>query len=114
MPKLIYGLAGRMYQIVRPTRDRHYLGYIRRFPCVACKTERRQREAMHLGPHGMGQKASDTDALPGCAPCHRELHAIGPARFQFRHKIDFAELTVMFRGFYCLEFPNRCQDEKDA
>jgi hypothetical protein len=114
MSELIYGLAGVIFRIVRPTRDPHYLGYIRQFPCVACKTERHQREAMHTGPRGLGQKANDSDALPGCAPCHRELHAIGAARFQYRHKIDFAELTAMFRGFYCLEFPTRCQDGKDG
>lgn len=103
----LYGIAGRMYQHVRPVRAPHYLAFIRRFPCVGCKTERRQREAMHTGPRGLGQKASDLDALPGCRPCHQELHRIGPVRFQERHKITFADLALMFQGFYQLEFPAR-------
>jgi hypothetical protein len=107
--ELVYAISGQMYRIVRPVRDRHFLSFIRRFPCVGCKTSRRYREAMHTGPHGLGQKASDMDVLPGCRPCHRELHAIGPARFQFQHKIDFVELQTMFQGFYKQEFPARCQ-----
>jgi hypothetical protein len=106
--KTIYGIAGKMYQIVRPTRDRHYLKFIRQFPCVGCGNKSRRTDAMHTGSHGMGQKASDADALPGCRSCHQQLHEVGSMKFQSRHKIDFAELQIMFRGFYCLEFPGRC------
>lgn len=109
MIRQVYGIAGRIYRIVRPVRDLHYLGYIRRFPCVACKTERRYREAMHTGPRGLGQKASDLDALPGCRLCHQELHAIGPAQFQLKHRIEFEELQAMFQEFYKREFPERSE-----
>lgn len=105
----VFGLASRMYRIVRPIRNRHYLAFIRQFACVGCKTERRYREAMHTGPHGMGQKSSDLDTLPGCRSCHRELHSIGQIRFQFRYQVDFAGLQIMFQEFYKQEFPSKCQ-----
>lgn len=73
MTEALYAVASKLYRIVRPVRDRHYLQHIRTFPCVACKTTKRQREAMHTGPRGLSQKASDRDSLPGCRPCHREL-----------------------------------------
>ncbi len=111
---VVYGVAGKMYEIVRPIRDSRYLRFIRRFACVGCKTERRQREAMHTGPRGMSQKASDLDALPGCNSCHRELHRIGPMKFQTRHKIDFAELQIMFRGFYRVEFPQKKEPAQET
>jgi hypothetical protein len=105
--KTVFGIAGKMYRLVRPARDRHYLAFIRGFPCVGCNSSKRQREAMHTGPHGMGQKASDLDALPGCRQCHQELHSIGPMKFQSRHRVEFTDLQIMFRAFYLLEFPNR-------
>jgi hypothetical protein len=105
--QLLHGIASKLYQHMRPVRAPHYLSYLRTFPCVGCKSTRRQRDAMHTGKHGMGQKASDSDALPGCRQCHRELHQIGPRKFQTRHKIEFAALIEMFQGFYALEFPNR-------
>jgi hypothetical protein len=105
--KTLYGFAGRLYQLVRPSRNRHYLAFIRQFPCIGCASVRKQREAMHVGPHGMGQKASDMDALPGCHQCHMQLHAIGPMKFQSRHGVEFTDLQIMFRGFYQIEFPNR-------
>jgi hypothetical protein len=89
---------------VKPVRDPKYLAYVRQFPCVGCVTTRRPREAMHIGPHGIAQKASDLDCLPGCRECHRELHKIGPVKFQERRKIEFAILQRMFRRFYCLKF----------
>lgn len=46
---------------------------------------------MHTGPHGLGQKASDYDALPGCVDCHKELHKIGPVRFQEKWGLNFQE-----------------------
>ena len=107
MTEALYAVASRLYQIVRPVRDRHYLQHIRTFPCVACKSTKRQREAMHTGPRGLSQKASDRDSLPGCRPCHRELHRIGAARFQVKHGIDFPALIVMFQEFYSIEFPSR-------
>jgi hypothetical protein len=107
MSQPLHGIAGAMYQIVRPIRDRHYLQFLRRFPCVGCGTERKQRDTMHTGGRGLGQRASDRDALPGCRQCHMKLHRIGPARFQMRHKIEFAGLIRMFQEYYSLEFPAR-------
>jgi hypothetical protein len=110
----VYGIAGRMFRSTKPVRDRHYLQFLRRFPCVGCSTERRQREAMHTGPRGLGQKASDDDALPGCHQCHLELHAIGPALFQLRHKIEFSDLIEMFQSLYRNEFPHRKPPESET
>lgn len=55
---------------------------------------------MHTGPHGLGQKASDIDALPGCRKCHEELHRLGPVQFQLLHGIDFAQLRAIFQDMY--------------
>ena len=107
---VVWGIASTLRRISRPVRDPKYLKFIRDFPCVGCGTTRRQRDAMHTGPHGLGQKASDLDALPGCRECHRQLHQIGPVKFQERHKITFADLIVMFQQFYRLQFPERHQE----
>ena len=88
-----------------PVRDPKYLKFIRQFPCVGCKTQRWGRDAMHIGPHGIGQKASDLDTLPGCRKCHRELHKIGARRFQERYAVDFAAMIRMFRRFFVLKHP---------
>lgn len=65
---------------------------------------------MHTGPHGLSQKASDLDCLPGCHLCHAELHQIGPRKWQAKHQVDFQELTAFFRHLYKTEFPERHQE----
>jgi len=101
----LYGIASHLYQIVRPVRDPIYRNFLRTFPCVGCATTRRVREVIHCGPHGLSQKASDWDALPGCRQCHQELHQIGPRKFQNRHHLDFAELAAMFQALYRIQYP---------
>ena len=103
----IYGIAGCPYKKSKPVRDDHYRAFIRRFPCVGCGTERRLRDAMHIGPHGLGQKACDLQTTPGCRQCHRELHKIGRPAFERKHKLDFAGLIAMFHSFYRLEYAKR-------
>ena len=98
---------GPMYQGSKPVRDREYLKFIRLLPCVACGRRKWGMQAMHTGPHGIGQKASDLDALPGCPTCHRELHKIGPERFQFKHHLDFEALRTMFQHFYQTKMKGR-------
>jgi len=107
--RTIYAVAGRLYRIVRPVRDRHYLSFIRTFPCIGCKTGWKT-DAMHTGSKGMGQKASDFDTLPGCRKCHRELHQMGAWGFQDRHKIEFASLIPQFHELYQIEFPERYRE----
>lgn len=88
-----------IYRGSRPIRSAKYLRFVRGFACVGCgKT--RTIEAMHTGPHGMGQKSSDTSALPGCVWCHRELHTLGPVGFQERYNLDFAALIAEFNALY--------------
>ena len=100
---MIYAIrTNGVYAATKPVRDEAYLRYVRQFPCIGCGTTRRQRDAMHIGPHGIGQKASDLDCLPGCRNCHRELHKIGPEAFQEKHGIEFPPLQRMIRRFYRL------------
>lgn len=104
MIRTAYAVASRFgYRPNPPERDWQYLKFIRRFPCIGCGATRFV-EAMHVGPHGLGQKASDRDTLPGCAKCHRTgpeaLHKIGPAKFQALHKISFMDLITYFQGMY--------------
>ena len=98
---------GPIYQREVPVRDPKYLAFIRMLPCVACGKKKWRMEAMHTGPHGLGQKASDLDALPGCPSCHRELHEIGPVKFQTRHRLDFPVLRTMFQKFYTEKLKGR-------
>ncbi len=91
---------GQLYQGRKPVRDPNYLKFIRLLPCIGCGLKKWRMEAMHTGAHGLGQKASDLDALPGCPDCHKELHKIGPVKFQEKHRIDFAHFRQMFNSFY--------------
>lgn len=108
--KTIYGIAGKLYRIVRPVRASHYLAFIRRHGCVGCRSWNRHVDAMHTGSRGMGQKASDFDALPGCRKCHRELHEMGAWGFQDKHKIEFATLIPQFQELYRIDFEERYQE----
>lgn len=104
MIRTAYAVASSFrYRPATPERDWKYLKFIRQFPCVGCGATR-SIEAMHVGPHGLSQKASDKDTLPGCAKCHRTgpnaLHRVGPVKFQEQHKICFADLILYFQGMY--------------
>jgi hypothetical protein len=56
---------GQMYQGSKPVRDREYLRFIKRLPCVSClKTW--WIDPAHTGPHALGQKSSDLDTIPLC------------------------------------------------
>ncbi len=92
--------TGPIYQRQKPVRDPLYLKMIRRLPCIGCGKFKWRIEAMHTGPHGLQQKASDLDTLPGCQDCHRELHRIGPVKFQEKHRVDFAVFRKKFNDFY--------------
>ncbi len=75
-------------------RDPKFLAFIRKLCCVICGSYR-LIEAAHFGAHGLGQKASDEDALPLCLRCHRtgphSYHVLGARRF-----IEFHQLNVEF------------------
>jgi hypothetical protein len=79
------------------------LRFIRRFACCACGSTRAV-EAAHIGPHGLGQKASDLSALPLCEACHRtgpqSLHRVGPVEFQRIHERNFARLIQWFNALF--------------
>ena len=109
MIRVAFSIASAIrYRPNEPARDRNYLRWIRRFPCVGCGSCR-WIEAMHVGPHGIGQKASDFDALPGCPACHRTgpkaLHKIGPVDFQTAHGISFPDLIRYFNGLWRETYP---------
>jgi len=95
----LFGLIPRaIYQREKPERNPAFLKFIRGFPCIGCGTTRRI-EAMHTGPHGLSQKASDLTALPGCHVCHREYDA-DPRWFMEKRQLDREELVAMFNGFW--------------
>lgn len=93
----------RIYQRHTPERNPAYLRFLRRFPCIVCGSWRGV-EAAHFGPHGIGQKASDLDALPVCSRCHRtsndSYHRLGPVKFALIHNLDVPALIQMFRRFW--------------
>jgi hypothetical protein len=79
-----------------PAHDWKYLAFVRTHPCCACG-RMRWVEAAHTGPHGLGQKAPDRDAVPLCVRCHRTetecLGLIGPGKFQVKWGICFREIV---------------------
>jgi hypothetical protein len=100
MIERLFGLAFPIYRGIKPVRDAQYLAWVRSFPCIACGTVTRSRDAMHIGPHGMSQKASDIDTLPGCRKCHEELGRLGPVRFQLLYDLDFREAIATLQDLF--------------
>jgi len=81
-------------------RDPAYLKFIRAIGwCIACGRNcfggrgypGGRAEAIHTGLRGLGQKASDYNALPGCRECHSELHEIGEVAFQEKWGLCFRD-----------------------
>lgn len=100
----IFSIAGRIFRSAPPMRDARYLAFVRSWPCIGCGEMIRPRDAMHTGPHGLGQKASDWDAVPGCRRCHEQLHRLGPVRFQLVHDLDFREaIEALQKSYQILE-----------
>src|SRR5690242_18817694 len=91
----------------KPERSRAYLRFIRTKPCLICNT-RKQVEAAHSGPHGVGLKASDLDAIPLCRVHHQSgpdsYHALGRDFFSF-HRLDREAIIRRLRE----EFSRRAQ-----
>ena len=103
MTRIAYSVAGMIRYRPGPVeRDWKYLKYIRQFPCAVCGAYR--SEACHVGPHGIGQKASDIQTIPLCSKHHRTgpdaLHKLGPVKFQVLHRLDFTALVMLFQKFY--------------
>jgi len=61
----------------KPYRDKKYLKYISRLPCVSCGIDSDTVIPHHLigvGQGKMGGKASDKEAMPLCFKCHYAIH----------------------------------------
>ena len=90
-----------IYRAESPARDKKYLAFLRRLCCVICGSYRLV-EAAHFGPHGIGQKSSDLDALPLCRKHHRvgaaSYHELGARRF-----IEVWSLNVALHQRQCRE-----------
>jgi hypothetical protein len=96
---------GQLYQKTKPVRDREYLRFIKRLPCVCClKTW--WIDPAHTGAHATGQKASDLDCIPLCRKCHIEFDAC-QWRFAERHHLDIPALILMFQHFYANKLKGR-------
>ena len=90
-----------IYQRSKPVRDRRYLQFIKRFPCVACSGTRCV-DPCHTGPHGIGQKSSDMHTLPFCRKCHDSFDA-APADFAQVHQLDIPSLISFFNHLWELK-----------
>jgi hypothetical protein len=81
---------------MKPTRDTRYLAWIRALPCAVCGATC-GIEASHTGPHGLGQKAPDSSAIPLCYRHHRtgndSYHRLGPQKFSKVHHLDIPALV---------------------
>lgn len=99
MIQRLFGInSERNYKPGKPVRDPAYLRFVRQFPCIGCGVQRRI-EAMHTGPHGLGQKASDMTALPGCQTCHAQYDA-DPQYFLEKRLLDREDLVAMFNRWW--------------
>ncbi len=57
---------------MKPARSARYLAWIRTLCCFFCGAAR--AEPAHTGIRGLGQKASDYEAVPMCRRCHDGYH----------------------------------------
>lgn len=86
------------YQRCKPVRDPDYRRFIKRLPCVACLRTWHVDPA-HTGPHGLGQKADDSNCIPLCRRCH-DAYGANPRQFAERHQLDIPALIRRFNEFY--------------
>ena len=100
----LFAIASKLYRSIKPVRSEGYKAFVRSWPCIACGTMTMPRDAAHVGPHGIGQKASDLDAIPACRKCHARLHKLGPLAFQAAHDLDFREAIALLHHMYTLRF----------
>jgi hypothetical protein len=81
---------------MKPMRDARYLAWIRTLACAVCGATC-GIEASHTGPHGLGQKAPDSSAIPLCYRHHRtgneSYHRLGPQKFSKVHNLDIPALV---------------------
>jgi hypothetical protein len=81
---------------MKPPRSAAYLAWIRTQPCLVCGRTR-WIEAAHTGLRGLGQKSSDTSAIPLCASHHRtgkdSYHRLGARQFAQTHNLDIAAIV---------------------
>jgi len=96
-----YGIKSELtYRPGKPLRDAEYLRFVRSFPCSVCSRSWGGIEAHHFGPRGLAQKTSDLNAIPLCRNHHREVHKLGPIKFQEQHKLDIPFLIVQLNELY--------------
>ena len=57
---------------MKPARSASYLAWLRTLACRFCNAAR--AEPAHTGLRGLGQKASDFEAVPMCRICHERYH----------------------------------------
>jgi hypothetical protein len=62
------------------------VAWVKALPCIVCVSI--PSENAHVKSGGMGRKEDARFIVPLCHHCHRELHAIGVASFQDRHRLD--------------------------
>jgi len=58
-------------------RSPKYLSFVRQFGCLICGGAAVAHHLLRGSGHGMGLKASDSQAIPLCPVHHSELHANG-------------------------------------
>jgi hypothetical protein len=78
---------------MKPLRSPEYLKFLRSLPCSVpdCRRHFVRSEASHTGNRGLGQRASDWDAIPLCPRHHRQYHDVGRRSFEKMHGMSIRE-----------------------
>lgn len=88
---------------IKPKRgeDLEHLNRVRELPCCICGMEPSEAHHIRDGQVGMGQKASDYEAIPLCFICHRvgpySIHHMGTRAWEEwigKSQRDFMDETL--------------------
>lgn len=89
----------RLFDHRKPARAKHYLAFIRKFPCIICESP--IVEAHHHGRHAMGEKTDDYRTIPMCHKHHMHYHSQGfTGDLGGWSDADLAQLMIQYLVLY--------------
>ncbi len=83
-----------------PVRDKAYLAWIRKKPCLVCGYSGQDSVPHHEqlpGHGGKGTKCDDTRTLPLCMVCHLDRHTYGRDFWDIDPEAEIAKLQAEYK-----------------